>query len=96
MITCMKTILASLLFAASAAIPAAAFATTVDATMIPDGTYTVKVEKVQDPKHVLVMMQNGIETMLAARDATNFGSLKANQMVTISVVKGEVPNYTVQ
>ena len=53
------------LFAFLVAIPAPAAAlaaNTIDASLIPDGTYTVKVEKVIDPKHVQVTMDNGAET----------------------------------
>ena len=36
--------------------PATAMAATIDASLIPDGTYTVKVERVIDSKHMLVTM----------------------------------------
>ena len=85
-----------MLLAVSTVIPVAAFAGTVDATLIPDGTYVVKVEKVQDPQHVLVVMQNGVETMLAARSTIDFSKVKANDTLKLSVIKGIVPVYIIQ
>ena len=46
--------------------PATALAATVASTAIPDGTYTVKVVKVVDAKHVDVVMDNGQEATLPA------------------------------
>ena len=58
------------LLLASLAPAAALAANAIDASLIPDGTYTVKVEKVVDSKHVLVTMDNGAETTLpAGRDS---------------------------
>lgn len=90
----MKKLVAALLLASASAIPVAAFAAQIDASLIPDGTYVVKVEKVQDSKHALVMMQNGVETMLVARN--NFNTVKANDTLKISLIKGIVPVYAVQ
>ncbi|HEV3155491.1 MAG TPA: hypothetical protein VGZ02_16920 [Candidatus Baltobacteraceae bacterium] len=75
--------------------PSAAFAA-VDASLIPDGTYVVKVEKVNDAQHVTVVMNNGIETTLPATGSVNFGAVKANATIKISVVKGKVPVFAVQ
>ncbi|HTX59142.1 MAG TPA: hypothetical protein VMH02_05640 [Verrucomicrobiae bacterium] len=86
--------LAALMFAASAA-PLAALAAVVDPSMIPDGTYIVKVEKVQDPLHLVVMMQNGVETTLVAKN-TPFSAVKANDTLKISLVKGLVPVFAIQ
>jgi len=70
MLSCMKKFaLAALLFAVPAALPIASLAAAVDPSMIPDGTYVVKVEKVEDPAHLLVMMQNGVETTLVAKSS---------------------------
>lgn len=77
--------------AAPVAAPAA-----VDASLIPDGTYVVKVEKVDDAQHVTVMMNNGIETTLPATGSVNFAAVKANQSIKISVVKGKVPVFAIQ
>lgn len=76
-------------------VPAISLAS-VDASLIPDGTYLVKVEKVDDAQHVTVMMNNGIETTLPATGSINFGTVKANQTIKISVVKGKVPVFAVQ
>lgn len=92
----MKKLSAIVLFAAAAVAPVASSAATVDATLIPDGTYVVKVEKVQDSQHVLVMMQNGVETTLVARSNIDFSKVKANDLIKISLIKGIVPVYVVQ
>ena len=78
------------------AAPVCALANTVEASLVPDGTYTVKVEKVADPQHIMVRMDNGLETMLTAKGAVDFGKIKANDMVTISVVQGKVPVYKIK
>lgn len=80
---------------AALAAPAASLAAT-DASLIPDGTYVVKVEKVNDAQHVTVMMNNGIETTLPASGSINFGSVKPNQTIKISLVKGKVPVFAIQ
>jgi hypothetical protein len=90
-----KFAVAALLFAASAALPIASLAAVVDPSMIPDGTYVVKVEKVQDPMHLLVMMQNGVETTLASKNRT-FDNVKANDTLKISLIKGVVPVFQIQ
>jgi hypothetical protein len=76
--------------------PAVSMAATVDATLIPDGTYVVKVEKVQDASHVLVVMQNGVETVLVARSTIDFNKVKTNDTLKVSVIKGVVPVYAGQ
>lgn len=74
--------------------PVAALATTIDATLIPDGTYTVKVERVIDAKHMLVTMDNGAETTLSAgRDSVDFSKCKQNDSVKLSLIKGSVMVY---
>jgi hypothetical protein len=90
-----KFAVAALLFAASAALPIASLAAVVDSSMIPDGTYVVKVEKVQDPMHLLVMMQNGVETTLAAK-SRNFANVKPNDTLKISLIQGVVPVFQIQ
>ena len=62
-----RTIIATALVALVSLVPSLASAAVVDASLIPDGNYTVKVEKVQDGQHMLVMMQNGVETVLVAQ-----------------------------
>ena len=86
---------AALLCAASAALPIASLAAPIDASMIPDGTYVVKVEKVQDPMHLLVLMQNGVETTLASK-SRSFDNVKANDTLKVSLIKGVVPVFQIQ
>ena len=83
------------LFAFLAA-PAAALATTVSASLIPDGTYVVKVEQVNDAQHVTVKMDNGMETTLSAAGSVNFGKVKPNDTIKVSLIKGKVPVYVIQ
>ena len=74
--------------------PVTALAATIDSTLIPDGTYTVKVERVIDSKHMLVTMDNGAETTLSAgRDSVDFTKCKANDSVKLSLIKGSVMVY---
>lgn len=92
----MKKLAATMAFAAAAMAPVSSFAATVDPGLIPDGTYVVKVEKVEDSQHLLVMMQNGVETTLVARSNIDFNKVKANDVIKISLIKGIVPVYVVQ
>ena len=86
-----------MLFAAAVAAPSVALAAAVDASLIPDGTYVVKVEKVEDAQHVTVLMQNGVETTLvAASNGVDFKKVAANSTIKISLIKGKVPVYAVQ
>ncbi len=80
---------------AALAIPAVAMAANmIDASLIPDGTYTVKVEKIIDGKHIQVTMDNGAETTLAAgRDTVDFGKVKTGDSVKLSLIKGQVMVY---
>jgi hypothetical protein len=89
-----RTIIATALVALVTLVPAVASAALVDASLVPDGTYTVKVEKVQDAQHVLVMMQNGVETVLVAQGGVDFSKCSANQTIKISIVKGKVPVFS--
>ena len=91
----MKKRIAVLSLLAVLAAPAVTLAA-VDASLIPDGTYVVKVEKVDDALHVTVVMNNGIETTLPATGSVNFAGVKANQTIKISVIKGKVPVFAVQ
>jgi hypothetical protein len=86
----------SLLALLALLVPAAAPAATVDASLIPDGTYVVKVEKVQDAQHITVAMNNGMETTLAASGSVSFSKVKTNDTIKVSVIKGKVPVYAVQ
>jgi|SRR5579862_7610456 len=77
------------------ALPSAAWAAnSIDAKLIPDGTYTVKVIAVIDAKHVSVAMDNGAQAMLAAgRDNVDFSKIKANDQVKMSLIGGAVMVY---
>jgi hypothetical protein len=67
---------------------------TVDATQIPDGTYTVTVQRVIDAKHVMVTLDNGTQTTLAAgRDTVDFSKVKQNDQIKLSLIKGSVMVY---
>jgi hypothetical protein len=82
------------LFLAAFAMPASALAAGIDASLIPDGTYTVKIDKLVDAKHIEVTMDNGAETTLAAgRDTVDFGKCKAGDQLKLSLIKGAVMVY---
>jgi len=86
----------ALAFLAAAAAPLCAQATTVSDSLIPDGTYVAKVEKVDDAQHLTVKMSNGIETTLEARGSVNFSKVKADDTVKVSVISGKVPVFQIQ
>jgi hypothetical protein len=74
--------------------PVSALASSIDASLIPDGTYTVKVEKIVDASHIAVAMDNGAETTLSAGRATvDFSKIKPNDQIKCSIVKGAVLVY---
>jgi len=81
------------LVALAALVPSLASAAVIDPTLVPDGTYTVKVEKVQDAHTLLVLMQNGVETTLIAQGSADFSKVKANDTIKISIIKGKVPVF---
>ena len=87
----MKLQAAVLLCAIAIAAPVCSFAATVDASMVPDGTYVVKVQKVEDPSHMTVQMNNGVETTLTAKGSASFAQVKPNDTVKVSIVSGKVP-----
>ena len=92
----MRKTLSLLALAAAVAAPASALAGTVDASLIPDGTYTATVEKVVDGKHMLVKMNNGMETTLTTdRSNVDFSKAKANDNIKLSLIKGLVAVYMV-
>jgi hypothetical protein len=74
--------------------PSVALAASVDASLIPDGTYTVKVDRVIDAKHIQVTMDNGTSTTLSAgRASVDFSKVKQNDQVKLSLIKGSVMVY---
>jgi hypothetical protein len=82
-----------LAFFASVA-PLAAGAAIVAATAIPNGTYTVKVVKVVDSKHVDVLLDNGQESTLAAgRPYVDFSKIQANDQIKLSLIDGNIMVY---
>lgn len=91
----MKRLIPLLAFLVASVAPAAVLAAnTIDSSLIPDGTYTVKVEKVVDSKHVLVTMDNGAETTLGAgRDTVDFSKVKPSDQIKLSLIKGNVMVY---
>lgn len=94
----MRKSLSLLALIASIAVPAVARAgNTVDASLIPDGTYTATVEKVVDGKHVLVKMANGMETTLSTdRPNVDFSKTKPADNIKLSLIKGLVAVYKVE
>lgn len=77
--------------------PAVALAAnTVDASLIPDGTYNATVEKVVDGKHITIKMQNGVETTVTTnRRNVEFSKVKPNDQIKMSLIKGMVAVYVV-
>jgi hypothetical protein len=74
--------------------PLAVRAASVNPTAIPDGTYTVKVEKVVDAKHVMVQMDNGSEATLAAgRPSVDFSKVQTSDQIKISLIGGSIMVY---
>jgi len=94
--TIVRKVLASAAFLTLSLVPAFAFAAVIDPSLVPDGTYVVKVEKVEDAQHALVVMDNGVETTLVAAGSVTFTSIKANDTVKVSLLKGKVPVFRVQ
>ena len=89
-----KKLSLAVLFLAAFVIPANALAANIDASLIPDGTYTVKIDKLVDAKHIEVTMDNGAETTLSAgRDTVDFGKCKAGDQLKLSLIKGAVMVY---
>jgi hypothetical protein len=79
---------------ASVAFPAIAMAASIDPSLIPDGTYTVKVDKVIDAKHIVVTMDNGTQaTLSGGRPSVDFTRVKNGDQVKLSLIKGEVMVY---
>lgn len=71
--------------------PIAARSASVDPATIPDGTYTVKVVKVVDPKHVEVVMDTGADTTLTSGRATvDFSKVRTDDQLKLSLIKGSV------
>jgi hypothetical protein len=81
-------------FTLASLLPCAALAANVASTTIPDGTYTVKVVKVVDPKHLDVLMDNGSESTLpAGRPNVDFTKVQPNDQIKLSLIGGNVMVY---
>lgn len=90
----MKRTCLSIIFLAFPLAPIAAAAATVAATAIPDGTYTVKVVKVVDSKHVDVTFDSGQEaTLPAGRSYVDFSKVQPNDQLELSLIGGNVMVY---
>jgi hypothetical protein len=76
------------------AAPLCAAAAKIDPSTIADGTYTVKVERVIDEKHLLVQMENGSEsTLTAGRSTVDFSKVQPNDQLMLSIINGAVVVY---
>ncbi len=72
-------------------LPIVGRAATVASTSIHDGTYTVKVVKVIDAKHVDVVLDNGQEaTLPAGRPYVDFSKVQPNDQLKLSLISGNV------
>ncbi len=91
-----RTLCLLVLIAAMAAPSIAMAANTVDASLIPDGTYNATVEKVVDGKHITIKMNNGVETTVTTnRSNVDFSKVKPNDQIKMSLIKGMVAVYMV-
>lgn len=75
---------------AAIALPVTCLATMVDASLIPDGTYGVTVEKTLDAAHITVGMVGGLEATLTAGPGVHFDKVKPSDHIKITVLKGKV------
>lgn len=71
---------------------AVAVAADVSATLIPDGLYSVTVDKVKSPTSMSVVMQNGlhVEVKAASHTSVSFDGLPKNGHVKIQIIEGQV------
>jgi hypothetical protein len=78
-------------FALVSLLPVATCAATVAATSIPNGTYTVKVLKIVDAKHIDVVLDNGQEaTLSSGRSYVDFSKVQPNDQLKLSLIGGNV------
>lgn len=84
---------ALLFFMLSAVFPLSAKASLVDPSLIPDGEYKVTVEKVVDGKHIVVKMDNGIESEVPATKTLTFDAAEASRNAKIFIYKGLVITF---
>ncbi len=92
-----RNILTLAAFALAVLTPVASYASMVEATLIPDGSYLVKVEKIVDPTHITVaLVHSGLESTLESTGSAHFDAIKVNDMLKVSIIKGKVPVYAEQ
>lgn len=90
----MKPVVSFIALVLASFFPAAADAAIVAAASIPDGTYTVKVVKVIDAKHLDVILNGGPETTVAAgRSYVDFSKVQTNDQLKLSLINGNVMVY---
>ncbi len=73
--------------------PIAANASLVDPALIPDGEYKVTIEKVVDSKHIVVKMDNGIESEVPAAKTLTFDGATASKTARLFIYKGVVITF---
>ena len=64
-----------------------------DPSTIPDGTYTVTVQKVVDAKHVEVALNGSVTTLPAGRPTVDFSKVQPNDQLKLSLISGAVVVY---
>jgi hypothetical protein len=89
----LKNIGLSFVLLAGCLAPLCARAAMVDPTTFPDGTYTATVERVVDTKHVQVVIDGKETTLAAGRDTISFSTVKSNDQLKLSLIKGQVVVY---
>ena len=90
----MKQLLPVLALFAAAAAPIVSAAATIDASLIPDGTYNAKVKAVNGAKSITVTLDNGSDTTLTTV-SKDFSSVKPGASIKFSIVKGDVKVFVV-
>jgi hypothetical protein len=83
--------IASLADPAGGSSPATVSTAGTSGAQIAPGTYTIKVVSVVDPKHLVVVMDDGAKaTLVAGRPTVDFSKLQANDSVKVSINNGAV------
>jgi hypothetical protein len=68
-----------------------AIAAKVDASLVPDGSYGARIERVRDDAHATMLMTNGMEVeATAAKHTVTFTRDLENAKVKVYFVQGEV------
>lgn len=82
-----------MIVAATLSLLLAAAGSLVDPSLIPDGDYAVVVERVVDAKHIVVKMDNGIESQIPAAATVTFDTGIRMKHAKIFVYKGVVITF---